>query len=41
MSKLVRGLGLTQAVAINTIDMVGIGPFIVIPFIIGAMHGPL
>ena len=40
MSKLVRGLTLTQAVAINTIDMVGIGPFIVIPFIIGAMHGP-
>ncbi len=40
MSKLVRGLGLTQAVAINTIDMVGIGPFIVIPFIIGSMHGP-
>ena len=40
MSKLVRGLGLTQAVAINTIDMVGIGPCIVIPFIIGAMHGP-
>ena len=40
MSKLVRGLSLTQAVAINTIDMVGIGPFIVIPFIIGAMHGP-
>lgn len=40
MSKLERGLTLTQAVAINTIDMVGIGPFIVIPFIIGAMHGP-
>jgi fructoselysine transporter len=40
MSKLVRGLGLTQSVAINTIDMVGIGPFIVIPFVIGAMHGP-
>ena len=40
MSKLVRGLSLTQAVAINTIDMVGIGPFIVIPFIIGAIHGP-
>jgi len=40
VSKLERGLGLTQAVAINTIDMVGIGPFIVIPFIIGAMHGP-
>ncbi len=40
MNKLIRGLGLTQAVAINTIDMVGIGPFIVIPFVIGAMHGP-
>lgn len=40
MSKLIRGLSLTQAVAINTIDMVGIGPFITIPFIIGAMNGP-
>ncbi len=40
MSKLLRGLNLTQAVAINTIDMVGIGPFVVIPFIIGSMHGP-
>jgi amino acid transporter len=40
MSKLVRGLSLRQAVAINMIDMVGIGPFITIPFIIGAMNGP-
>lgn len=40
MGKLIRGLSLTQAVAINTIDMVGIGPFITIPFIIGAMNGP-
>jgi amino acid transporter len=40
MSKLVRGLGLGQAVSINMIDMVGIGPFITIPFIIGAMNGP-
>ena len=40
MSKLVRGLGLGQSVAINMIDMVGIGPFITIPFIIGAMNGP-
>lgn len=38
--KLVKGLGLRQAVAINMIDMVGIGPFITIPFIIGAMNGP-
>ncbi|MES2620051.1 MAG: amino acid permease [Bacteroidota bacterium] len=40
MSNLIRGLSLRQAVAINTIDMVGIGPFITIPFIIGAMNGP-
>jgi amino acid transporter len=40
MSRLVRGLSLRQAVAINMIDMVGIGPFITIPFIIGAMDGP-
>ena len=40
MSDLVRGLTLRQAVAINMIDMVGIGPFITIPFVIGAMSGP-
>ncbi len=40
MNKLIRGLSLQQAVAINMIDMVGIGPFITIPFIIGAMNGP-
>ncbi len=40
MSKLIRGLSLPQAIAINTIDMVGIGPFITLPFIIGAMQGP-
>ncbi len=40
MNKLIRGLSLRQAVAINMIDMVGIGPFITIPFIIGAMNGP-
>jgi len=40
VNKLIRGLNLRQAVAINTIDMVGIGPFITIPFIIGAMNGP-
>jgi amino acid transporter len=40
MDKLTRGLSLRQAVAINMIDMVGIGPFITIPFIIGAMNGP-
>ncbi len=40
MPNLIRGLNLRQAVAVNTIDMVGIGPFITIPFIIGAMNGP-
>ena len=40
MGQLIRGLSLRQAIAINTIDMVGIGPFITIPFIIGAMNGP-
>lgn len=40
MPKLIRGLSLRQAVAINMIDMVGIGPFITIPFVIGAMNGP-
>ncbi len=35
-----RELGLLQATAINMIDMVGIGPFITIPFIISAMQGP-
>ena len=38
--KLERGLSLTQASAINMIDMVGIGPFVTIPFIVGAMKGP-
>lgn len=39
--KLERGLSLTQATAINMIDMVGIGPFITIPYIVGMMNGPL
>jgi fructoselysine transporter len=39
MTKLIRGINLSQAVAINTIDMVGIGPFVTIPFIMGAMPG--
>src|SRR5471030_1305508 len=39
-STLERGLSLTQASAINMIDMVGIGPFVTIPFIVGAMKGP-
>ena len=38
--RLIRGLGLKEATALNMIDMVGIGPFITIPLIIGAMGGP-
>lgn len=35
-----RRLGLPQATAINMIDMVGIGPFITLPMVIGMMNGP-
>lgn len=38
--RLVRGLGLREATALNMIDMVGVGPFITIPLIIAAMAGP-
>ncbi len=37
---LVRGLSLTSATALNMIDMIGVGPFITIPLIVGAMGGP-
>jgi len=39
-SHLERRLGLSQATAINMIDMVGIGPFITLPMVIGLMNGP-
>ncbi len=39
-SGLERGLGLKEATALNMIDMVGIGPFIVIPLVIQLMGGP-
>jgi fructoselysine transporter len=35
-----RRLGLGQATAINMTDMVGIGPFITMPMVIGMMNGP-
>jgi amino acid transporter len=37
---LVRGLGLKEATAANIVEMVGIGPFITIPFLLSAMNGP-
>ncbi len=38
--KLERGLGLIEATALNVTFMVGIGPFVVIPFVVKAMGGP-
>ena len=38
---LARDLGLREATALNMLDMIGVGPFITIPLIIQAMHGPL
>ena len=39
-ARLERGLGLKEATALNMIDMVGIGPFIVVPLVIQDMGGP-
>jgi amino acid transporter len=39
-TQLERGLGLKEATALNMIDMVGIGPFIVAPLVIRTMGGP-
>jgi amino acid transporter len=38
---LVRGVGLRGATALNIISIVGIGPLITIPLVLGALHGPL
>ena len=37
---LARELSLTSATALNMIDMIGVGPFITIPLMVGAMGGP-
>src|SRR5580700_12185048 len=38
--ELKRGLGLLEATALNMSNMVGVGPFVTIPLLIGAMGGP-
>jgi APA family basic amino acid/polyamine antiporter len=38
--KLVRGIGLFHATALNMIDMIGVGPFITLPLIVATLHGP-
>jgi amino acid transporter len=35
-----RGMGLLQATSTNIISMVGVGPFLTIPFMVAAMNGP-
>ncbi|MEO8681906.1 MAG: amino acid permease [Vicinamibacterales bacterium] len=35
-----RAMGLLQATATNVISMVGVGPFLAIPFMVAAMDGP-
>jgi len=35
-----RGLGLLEATALNMSNMVGVGPFVTIPLLIGTMGGP-
>ncbi len=37
---LTRGLGLLEATALNMSNMVGVGPFVTIPLLIGTMGGP-
>ena len=37
---LVRGLTLASSAAVNMIDMIGVGPFITMPYIVGALGGP-
>ena len=38
--ELQRSLGLRGAVALNMLDMIGVGPFITLPLILAAMGGP-
>ena len=39
-AELVRGIGLPGAIALNMINMIGVGPFVTLPLIVLAMHGP-
>src|ERR1700678_969216 len=35
-----RGLSTSSALGLNVIDMVGVGPFVTLPLIVGVMGGP-
>ena len=39
-TELVRGIGLRGAISLNMINMIGVGPFVTLPLIVLAMHGP-
>lgn len=39
-AQLIRGMGLGGAVSLNMLDMIGVGPFITLPLVVAAMHGP-
>ncbi|MBV9277923.1 MAG: amino acid permease, partial [Candidatus Eremiobacteraeota bacterium] len=38
---MIRGVGLRGAISINVIAMIGIGPLITIPLVVGSLHGGL
>jgi APA family basic amino acid/polyamine antiporter len=40
LSTLIRGIGLTQATALNVNNMIGVGPFLTLPLIVADMGGP-
>ena len=39
--RMIRGVGLRGAVAVNVITMIGIGPLITLPIVLSYLHGPL
>ena len=39
-NELYRGLSTASALGLNVIDMVGVGPFVTLPLIVGVMGGP-
>lgn len=39
-NELRRGLSTASALGLNVIDMVGVGPFVTLPLIVGVMGGP-
>src|SRR5580704_15625951 len=38
---MIRGVGLRGATSVNVITMIGVGPLITIPLVLGSLHGAL